>query len=179
VSDTTNQYLTFTLGDEVFALDIASVREVLEYTSITKVPRTPKYIRGVINLRGRAVPVVDVRLKFGMPETPRTVNTCIIIVEVSLGDEQIVLGALADSVKEVLDIEPKDIEPAPRMGTAIKADFIQGIGKQGDDFIIILEINKVFNEEELSLITLPGADEVEAKTVSALPDASEIEAVTV
>jgi len=150
VSDSTNQFLTFTLGDEVFALDISSVREVLEYTTITKVPRTPEYIRGVINLRGRAVPVVDVRLKFGMPETARTVNTCIIIVEVKLEGEETVLGALADSVKEVMDIEPKDVEPAPRMGTSIKADFIKGIGKHNDDFIIILDIDKVFTEEELT-----------------------------
>ena len=161
MSDTTNQYLTFTLGDEVFALDIASVREVLEYTAITKVPRTPEYIRGVINLRGRAVPVVDVRLKFDMPETERTVDTCIIIVEVSLGGEETVLGALADSVKEVLDIEPKDIEPAPRMGTSIKADFILGIGKQNDDFIILLDINKVFTEEELTQLAVGGDEESE------------------
>jgi len=144
-----NQYLTFTLGDEVYALDIASVREVLEYTSITKVPRTPGYIRGVINLRGRAVPVVDVRLKFDMPETERTVDTCIIIVEVKLGGEETVIGALADSVKEVMDIEPGDIEPTPRMGTSIRADFIRGIGKHGEEFIILLDIDKVFSEEEL------------------------------
>ncbi|MFP5223539.1 MAG: chemotaxis protein CheW [Acidobacteriota bacterium] len=158
MSESTNQYLTFTLGDEVFALDIASVREVLEYTTITKVPRTPEAIRGVINLRGRAVPVVDVRLKFGMPETQRTVNTCIIIVEVRLGGEETVLGALADSVKEVMDIEPKDIEPAPRMGTSIKADFIEGIGKQGDDFIILLDIDKVFTEDELNVAAAVGED---------------------
>lgn len=158
MSESTNQYLTFTLGDEVFALDIASVREVLEYTTITKVPRTPESIRGVINLRGRAVPVVDVRLKFGMPETQRTVNTCIIIVEVRLGGEETVLGALADSVKEVMDIEPKDIEPAPRMGTSIRADFIQGIGKHGDDFIILLDIDKVFTDDELSVVSAVGEE---------------------
>ncbi|GFK93029.1 Chemotaxis protein CheW [Fundidesulfovibrio magnetotacticus] len=163
MSESTNQYLTFTLGEEVFALDIASVREVLEYTTITKVPRTPEYIRGVINLRGRAVPVVDVRLKFGMAETTRTVNTCIIIVEVSLGGEETVLGALADSVKEVMDIEPKDIEPAPRMGTSIKADFIQGIGKHQEEFIIILDIDKVFTEAELTHIgAAAGGDSQDA-----------------
>jgi len=150
MSDSTNQYLTFTLGHEAFALDISSVREVLEYTAITKVPRTSEYVRGIINLRGRAVPVVDVRLKFGMPETGRTVNTCIIIVEVRLGGEEIVLGALADAVKEVLDIEPGDIEPAPRMGTSIQADFIQGIGKAAEGFIIILDTNKVFSDVEVS-----------------------------
>jgi purine-binding chemotaxis protein CheW len=158
VSGTTNQFLTFTLGEEIFALDISSVREVLEFTTITKVPRTPKYIRGVINLRGRAVPVVDLRLKFGMPETKRTVNTCIIIVEVLLGGEQTVLGALADSVQEVMDIEAKDIEPAPKMGTTIKADFILGIGKHEDGFILLLDINKVFTEDEL--IMLAATEEV-------------------
>jgi len=159
VSDSTNQYLTFTLGEEVFALDISSVREVLEWTTITKVPRTPEYIRGVINLRGRAVPVVDVRLKFGMPPTQRTVNTCIIIVEVSLGGEQTVLGALADSVKEVMDIEPKDIEPAPKMGTSIRADFIKGIGRHGEEFIILLDIDRVFTEEDMAqLVSAGGAD---------------------
>ncbi|GFK93874.1 Chemotaxis protein CheW [Fundidesulfovibrio magnetotacticus] len=158
MSENTNQYLTFTLGEEVFALDIASVREVLEYTTITKVPRTPEAVRGVINLRGRAVPVVDVRLKFGMPETRRTVNTCIIIVEVRMDGQETVLGALADSVKEVMDIEPKDIEPAPRMGTSVHADFIQGIGKHGDDFIIILDIDKVFTEDELQVRDVAGED---------------------
>ena len=150
MSESTNQFLTFTLGEEVFALDISSVREVLEFTTITKVPRMPESIRGVINLRGRAVPVVDVRLKFGMPETTRTVDTCIIIVEVNLAGEETVLGALADSVKEVMDIEPGDIEPAPRMGTSIRADFIRGIGKHGDEFIILLDIDRVFSDEELA-----------------------------
>ncbi len=150
MSDNTNQYLTFTLGQEVFAFDIASVREVLEYTTITKVPRTSEFMRGIINLRGRAVPVVDVRLKFDMPETERTINTCIIIVEVTLGGEQTVLGALTDSVREVMDIERADIEPAPRMGTSIKADFIHGIGKTAEGFIIILDINKVFSDDELA-----------------------------
>ncbi|WP_243312798.1 chemotaxis protein CheW [Fundidesulfovibrio agrisoli] len=158
MSDANNQYLTFTLGEEVFALEIASVREVLEYSSITKVPRTPEYIRGVINLRGRAVPVVDVRLKFGMPATERTVNTCIIIVEVELEGESTVLGALSDSVKEVMDIEPENIEPAPRIGTSIKADFIKGIGKHGESFIILLDIDKVFSEEELLQLAGAGAE---------------------
>nr|WP_279355826.1 chemotaxis protein CheW [Fundidesulfovibrio agrisoli] len=148
--------MTFTLGEEVFALDIASVREVLELTPITKVPRTPEHIRGVINLRGRAVPVVDVRLKFGMPAAESTVDTCIIIVEVNLGGEQAVLGALADSVQEVMDIEPGDVEPAPRMGTSVRADFIKGIGRHGESFIILLDIDRVFTEEELAQLTSAG-----------------------
>ncbi|WP_300158525.1 chemotaxis protein CheW [Solidesulfovibrio sp.] len=145
-----NQYLTFTLERELFALDIGSVREVLELVNITRVPRTPDYIRGVINLRGRAVPVVDLKLKFGMGATERTVNTCIIIVEVNLEGEATVLGALADSVQEVYEMESSQIEPTPRMGTPIKSDFIRGMGKSGDQFIIILDINKVFTSLELA-----------------------------
>jgi purine-binding chemotaxis protein CheW len=160
-----NQYLTFTLAEEVFALDISSVREVLEYTSITKMPRTPDYIRGVINLRGRAVPVVDVRLKFGLSETQRTVSTCIIIVEVKICGDQTVLGALTDSVREVIDIEPRDIEPAPKMGSSIKTDFIKGIGKQDGTFIILLDIDKVFSEEELAAISMTAGVEESALAV--------------
>ncbi len=145
-----NQYLTFTLDRELFALDIASVREVLELVNITRVPRTPDYIRGVINLRGRAVPVVDLKKQFGLGETARTVNTCIIIVEVSLDGEWTALGALADSVQEVYEMETSQIEPPPRMGTPIKADFIRGMGKTGEQFIIILDINKVFTSLELA-----------------------------
>lgn len=145
-----NQYLTFTLERELFALDIGSVREVLELVNITRVPRTPEYIRGVINLRGRAVPVVDLKMKFNLGQTARTVNTCIIIVEVCLDGESTVLGALADSVQEVYEMESSQIEPPPRMGTPIKAEYIRGMGKTGDQFIIILEIGKVFTSLELS-----------------------------
>src|SRR5512142_3430013 len=105
----TTQYLTFKLDEEVFALDIAKVREVLDFTTITKVPRTPEFMRGVINLRGSVVPVVDLRLKFGMTRTEKTVNTCIIIVEVKVDDDTTTLGALADSVQEVMDLEPDHI----------------------------------------------------------------------
>lgn len=145
-----NQYLTFNLERELFALDISSVREVLELVNITRVPRTPEYIRGVINLRGRAVPVVDLKMKFGIGATERTVNTCIIIVEVSLDGESTILGALADSVQEVYEMESSQIEPPPRMGTPIRADFIRGMGKAGEQFIIILDINKVFTSLELA-----------------------------
>lgn len=151
-SETLNQYLTFTLDKELYAMDIAKVREVLEYTDITRVPRTPEFMRGVINVRGRAVPVVDLRLKFGLSKTTQTVNTCIIIMEVDMDGESTVLGALADSVQEVFNLEPDQIEPAPRLGTRIKTEFIEGMGKQGDEFIIILNIDRVFSVEELSLV---------------------------
>ncbi|MBA4373158.1 MAG: chemotaxis protein CheW [Thermodesulfovibrio sp.] len=148
----TTQYLTFKLSDEVFAVDISKVREVLDFTSVTKVPRTPDFMRGVINLRGSVVPVVDMRLKFGMSETEKTVNTCIIIVEISLDNETTILGALADSVQEVIDLEPDQIEPAPRIGTRLKTEFIKGMGKKDDHFIMILDIDKIFSSEELAMV---------------------------
>ena len=148
----TNQYLTFKLDDEVFGLAIGKVREVLDFTTITKVPRTPEYMRGVINLRGSVVPVVDLHLKFGLAQTEKTVNTCIIIVEIQMEGEITVLGALADSVQEVVELEPEQIEPAPKIGTKLNTEFIKGMGKREDQFIILLDIDKVFSSDELSLV---------------------------
>ncbi|MBI2413768.1 MAG: chemotaxis protein CheW [Deltaproteobacteria bacterium] len=145
----TTQYLTFKLATEVFALDITKVREVLDFTALTKVPRTPDFMRGVINLRGSVVPVVDMRLKFNMSRTEQTVNTCIIIAEINLDGDKLVLGALADSVQEVIELEPGQIEPAPRIGTRLNTEFIKGMGKRDDQFIIILEIDRIFSTEEL------------------------------
>jgi len=149
------QYLTFSLADEIFAVDVAKVREILEFTSITRVPQTPEYMRGVINLRGSVVPVMDMRLKFGLAETERTVNTCIIVVEIASGDDKLVLGMLADSVQEVFELEPANIEPAPRIGAKLDTSFITGMGKHGDMFIIILDINRVFSSDDLSGIAEP------------------------
>ena len=147
------QYLTFNLEQEVFALDIGKVREVLDYTTVTKVPRTPDFMCGVINLRGAVLPVVDLRLKFGMAAAETTVNTCIIIVEVSVEGEKTVIGAMADSVKEVIDLEAADIEPPPRIGTGFDVAFIRGMGKHGDGFIIILDMDRCFCAEEICEIS--------------------------
>ncbi len=152
----TVQYLTFKLADEIFALDVAKVREILEYTSITKVPQTPEFMRGVINLRGSVVPVIDMRLKFGMTTTEQTINTCIIVVEVTLDGDTTVLGALADSVQEVVEMEPELIEPAPHIGTRLKTDFIKGMGKHEDQFVMILDIDKVFTESEMAAVQDAG-----------------------
>jgi len=148
----TVQYLTFKLDEEIFALDVAKVREILEFTSITKVPQTPEFMRGVINLRGSVVPVIDMRLKFGMSATEQTINTCIIVVEVRMEDETIVLGALADSVQEVVELEPEQIEAAPHIGTRLNTDFIRGMGKLDNRFIMILDIDKVFSDDELATV---------------------------
>jgi purine-binding chemotaxis protein CheW len=148
----TRQYLTFKLGGEIFAIDVAKVREVLDFTTITKIPRTPDFMSGVINLRGNVVPVVDLRLCFEMSKTEKTVNTCIVVVEMFLDGESTVIGALADSVEEVIDLEPEQIEPAPRIGTKIRTDFIKGMGKRAAQFIMILDIDRVFSAEELSAV---------------------------
>ena len=153
-----SQYLTFKLEDEVYALEVADVREVLEQkiNRITKIPRTPDYLRGVINVRGSVVPVVDMRLKFNMNETKETIDTCIIVIEVSLEGNRdgktTILGLLADSVQEVVDLEPDQIEAAPEIGNQLRTEFIAGIGKRNDQFIIILKINKILTAEELSVV---------------------------
>lgn len=151
------QYLTFTLEEEVFALQITRVREVLDFSELTKVPQTPTYMRGVINLRGRVVPVVDMRQKFGMSSTEETVNTCIIIVEIEVEGEMTVLGALVDSVQEVIEIHSSQVEPPPRLSMRLNAEFIRGFGKQGDDFIILLNINKVFSASDLMAVEGAGS----------------------
>jgi purine-binding chemotaxis protein CheW len=146
----TSQYLTFTLDEELFALDISKVREVLEFTSATKVPRTPEFMRGVINLRGSVVPVVDLRVKFGMSRTEKGIDTCVIIADVAVDGERTTLGALADSVQEVLELDPVQIDPPPRIGTRLDTAFIKGMGKRDDDFLILLDIDRVFTAEEVS-----------------------------
>src|SRR5579862_2934613 len=142
------QYLTFKLDNEVFALDVATVREVLDFTTVTRIPRTPEFMRGVINLRGSVVPVVDLRLAFGMSATEKTVNTCIVVVEVVLEGETTIMGALADSVEEVIDLEPEQIQPAPKLGATIRTDFIRGMGKRDTNFVMILDIDRVFSADQ-------------------------------
>jgi len=158
----TKQYLTFRLAGETFAVNVAKVREILDFISITKVPRTPDFMRGVINLRGSVVPVVDMKLKFGMEITEKTVNTCIIVLEVDLEEESIIVGALADSVQEVLELESADIEPPPRIGMKLNIDFISGMGRRGDDFVIILDTDRIFTFEEAEALGEIG--EIDAAT---------------
>jgi purine-binding chemotaxis protein CheW len=148
----TKQYLTFKLEDEVFAVDVANIREILDYIPATKVPGTPDFMRGVINVRGSVIPVMDMRLKFGLPKGEETVNTCIVVLEVDIENGKTVLGALADSVQEVFEMEDSAIEPPPKLGTRWKREFLKGIGKRNDALVIILDINKVFTTEEMTLI---------------------------
>lgn len=152
----TTQHLTFRLDDEVFALDVAQVREVLDLSPITKVPRAPEFMRGVINVRGSVVPVVDLRLKFGLPKTENSKDTRIVVMELSLDGETAILGTLADSVHEVIDLEPEQIEEPPRIGTRWRTEFIKGIGKRDEQFIIILDVDRVFSSDELALVESTG-----------------------
>ncbi|WP_022667500.1 chemotaxis protein CheW [Desulfospira joergensenii] len=145
----TSQYLTFVLDQEIYAMDINQVREVLDFTKITKVPRMPDFIKGVINLRGGVVPVVDLRLKFGLSQAEKTVDTCIIIIEITVQETRTLLGIMADSVQEVMGMGPDQIEPAPKIGTRLKTEFIKGMGKKNEDFIIILDSDEVFSADEL------------------------------
>jgi len=154
----TRQYLTFQLGEEIFAIDVANVREILEFNSVTRVPKSPEYMRGVINLRGSVVPVFDMRLKFSMDRTEKTINTCIVVVEVSYEGEDIIIGALVDSVQEVFELDADQIEPAPKIGTHLRTEFIRGMGKRDERFIIILDIDKVFSAEEISSIQEMGEE---------------------
>jgi Chemotaxis signal transduction protein len=153
-----NQYLTFTLDNEQYAIGVAKVREVLEHTKITKLPRTAVFMKGIINLRGAGVPVIDLRLKFGLPETPITKDTSIIVMEVEGQDgAPVVVGALADAVHEVVEIDEKSIEPAPRFGTRLAAEFIKGVGKKDELFIILLDIDRIFNAEEIQILAKEDA----------------------
>ena len=148
----THQFLTFKLGAEIFGVEVAKVREILDVTTITKVPQTPDFMRGVINLRGGVVPVIDLRLKLGMTRTENTVNTCIIVEEITIDNETVILGTLADSVQEVFDLDGYQIEPAPRIGTKLNIQFLKGMVKHNDSFIMILDIDKVFSSEEIESV---------------------------
>lgn len=148
----TRQYLTFRLGEETFAVDVTKAREVLDFAPPTRVPQTPEYMLGVINLRGSVVPVVDLRLKFGLAATATTRDTCIIVLEITADGESTIVGAVADSVQEVLELDADRIEPPPRIGTRLKTEFIRGMGNHEDRFLILLDIDRVFSTDELSLV---------------------------
>jgi len=152
----TRQYMTFKLGDELFAIDVAQVREVLEVSQITRVPTAPDYMRGVVNVRGQATAVVDLRVRFGLPKKNDTVHTRIIVMELELDGEPTVLGGIADSVHEVIELDPAAIDPPPRIAMRWRTDFIQGMGKRGEDFIIILDAQAVFSAEELAVVHEAG-----------------------
>ena len=153
----TARYLTFRLGDELFAINVFKAREVLDLSHITRVPTAPGYLRGVVNVRGNAIPVVDLRAKFRLPQSADTLHTRIIVMELQMDGETVVVGGLADAVHEVLELEPQEINEPPSLGMKWRTDLILGMGRRNDRFTIILDIERVFSTEELEALTQPAA----------------------
>lgn len=147
-----NQYLTFHIDKELLAIGILDIKEIIEVGTISRVPLTPAFIRGVINLRGRVLPVLDLSARLGRRSTDLTKRSCIVIVEVHAGDASQTLGMLVDEVNEVIEISPENIQPAPDFGTDIRTDFIDRMGKIDDVFIVILNVNNVLSIEELAAL---------------------------
>lgn len=156
ISEEQQQYLTFFLGEEMFATSILTVREIIEYGQVTDVPMTPPFIRGVINLRGEVVPVVDLAVRFGRLPRATTQRTCIVIVEVSSADGSQNMGIVVDAVSEVLEVQAADIEPPPEFGARIRSDFIRGMGKVAGKFVVILNADRVLALEEVSVLGYLG-----------------------
>jgi purine-binding chemotaxis protein CheW len=144
-----NSYLTFKMGDELFAVHVSNVLNILELTKITKVPQAPAYMKGVINLRGSILPLIDTRIKFGMTETAYTTNTCILVLEIHSEKENIKIGALVDSVQEVLELSNEAIVPPPSIGNRYKATYIEGMAKIMDDFVMILNVESIFSGDDV------------------------------
>ncbi len=148
-----NSFLSFKIGSEVFAANVKNVLNILEMTKITKVPKAPVYMKGVINLRGAVLPVIDSRIKFGVEEIEITSNTCIIVLELHVGNEPIMVGAIVDAVKEVLEISDTEILAPPSIGTNFRSDYLKGMAQSDDGFIMILDAEKVFASEEIVDLT--------------------------
>lgn len=157
--DAPQQYLTFLLGGEMFAVGILNVKEIIEYGTVTAIPMMPPFIRGVINLRGAVVPVIDLSSRFGNNPSQVSRRTCIVIIEVSEGEERQDIGIVVDAVSEVLEIPRGEIEPPPAFGAKIRADFITGMGKVGGRFVIILNVSQVLSVDEISLLSQIGTGE--------------------
>jgi purine-binding chemotaxis protein CheW len=160
------QYLTFMIGGEEYAVSLLKVKEIIEYDTVTQVPKTPEWIRGVINLRGSVVPVIDLAVKFRQAPSVAAKLTCIVITEVQCGDEAAVMGIMADSVRQVIDLRPQDIEEPPTFGTRIRVDYMLGMARSGKKFCLLLDTEKVLSTDEL--LELP--DSVELATANPQPE---------
>lgn len=145
-------YLTFKLGDELLGAKVSKVNEILEIPKITRVPRSPEFMRGVVNLRGSVLSVIDSRIKFGLPPVEDTINTCIIVVDIQMDNQELTLGMIADAVKEVIEIDHESIQAPPEMGSKYKSEFIEGMVKSGDQFIMLLNIDLLFSSEEANIL---------------------------
>lgn len=145
----TTLYLTLKLDKELLALDVSQVKEVLDLCTITRVPRTPEFMKGVINLRGMVIPVIDLRQKFGMPSIEKTIDSRIVVAEINLDGTETVVGVLTDSVHDVIEIGHDKIDAAPETGKRWRREYIKGIGKQGDNFILLLDLDRIFSDNQL------------------------------
>jgi purine-binding chemotaxis protein CheW len=157
------KYLTFKLADEEYGLEILKVQEIIQMQAVTRVPRTPEYVRGVINLRGKVIPVIDLRKKFALDTVKDTEKTCIIVVQIANKDSHVVMGIIIDAVKEVLNIKAENIEETPSFGTSVNTDFILGIGKVGSTVKMLLDIDKVLSINEIDTITRMSRPAAESK----------------
>jgi purine-binding chemotaxis protein CheW len=149
---TLNSFLTFRLGDELFASGVSKVIEILEIPKITRVPRSPEFIRGVVNLRGNVLSVVDSRIKFGLPAIEDTINTCIVVMTVNIEGQNLTMGLIVDAVKEVMEIEDSNIQAVPEIGSKYKAEFIDGMVKSDDQFIMILNVDNLFSTSDVTVL---------------------------
>ena len=151
------KYLTFKLDAEEFGLEILKVQEIIKMMEVTKVPRTPEFVRGVINLRGKVIPIVDLRLKFGMEGKVNTDKTCVIVVQVRRRAGTVVMGIIVDEVSEVLDVAGEQIEPAPEFGGAVDTSFILGMGKIGGRVVTLMDVDRVLSGEDVAAVAAAGA----------------------
>lgn len=151
-TNTLNSFLSFRLGDESFAANVGKVLEILEIPKITKVPRSPTFMRGVINLRGNVLPVIDTHAKFGLPAKDDTVNSCILVLSIEMEGKEITLGTIVDAVQEVMEIDENSIQPLPSVGAKYKTEFIEGMVKKEDQFIMVLNIDLLFSANEAILL---------------------------
>ncbi len=167
--DRAGKYLTFKLASEEYGLEILKVREINGLMDITAIPRTPKFIRGVINLRGKVIPVVDLRAKFGLEATEDTEETCIIVVDVARDNDAVQIGILVDTVSEVLDIGAEDIEDAPSFGAGVDTDFILGMGKIGQKVVMLLDVDKVLTRMETTELPVASSEKKDRKADKEVP----------
>lgn len=152
-ADVQHQYLTFMLGDELYAIEIIYIKEIIEYSTLTRVPMVPSFIRGILNLRGSVLPVIDLAVRLGKIASPATKWTCIVVIEIKVGkEERITMGIVVDVVHDVIELSAEDIEPTPAFGNRIRNDFIRQVGKIKDQFIILLDMDHVLSVEELSIL---------------------------
>src|SRR5579864_6370337 len=151
------QYLTFMIGGEEYAVSLLRVKEIIEYDTVTEIPKTPEWVRGVINLRGNVVPVIDLAVKFRLAPSVAGKLTCIVITEIECEGEATVMGVMADSVRQVIDLKPQDIEPPPAFGTRVKVDYLVGMARSGKKFCLLLDTEKVLSTDEL--LELPDSAE--------------------